>query len=218
MKIRYVILILVIILLALCIYTFFARFTLSDIGIRFTNNIDDYGADRYHLAAGIYLEEIPANAEVIRFSNYDCWNEVTDIYLELKFRSTDEMEHYLSDLRANCLNLLPNAAPPQNGSWFIKEQNPYTESYYDEFFVLYHTLENGKNYVGYSVEKNKNNTFDYSCHFALISYSFEELTVIQTYVSGRFQDTVHNYTPQYFIRFNVPTNDTYTRMHYWNEK
>lgn len=96
----------------------------------YTENAEDYNTDKYPITEPIFLSEIPENASVVRFSYYDYWYEVLDIYLELKFNTADEMKQYLSELELKCqrdLSKFDNTM--SKGAWFSTEDNPYMQGY-----------------------------------------------------------------------------------------
>ena len=181
-----------------------------EIGLLFTEDINDYNAEEYPVPLRVFPAEIPSNAEVVSFSYFDYWSESEDVYLELKFNSLAEMNAYLSEVKASCLQTCANYTPPLNGEWFIEEQNIYDERYTELFCTLYSISQREETYTGYVI-KNISNEAVYICNFGVICYSVDELTVIHTLVSGSFQDSVHNHTPKYFSRFVVPLDQKHNR-------
>jgi len=179
--------------------------------VDFTTNIENYGSGKYRLDSDIFLNEIPENAEVVNFTYYKYWHEEQDIYLELKFHSKEEMDSYLSNIRETCIKAQQNHSNnTKDRNWFITEQNPYDPSYTDSFFIAHYSNIAGRDFTGYHME-GKGLCF---YHFAVISFSYEELTTIQTYACGAFVENAKRYTPRYFIRFQVPMDVTMNRVHY----
>lgn len=178
-----------------------------------TEDINDYGSEQYPISSTIFPDEIPSNAQVVSFSYYNYWQEAEDIYLELKFYTIQEMERYLSILKSDCIAKCQDYTPPKNGEWFVEEKNIYNESYTDLYFTFYNTSKEENIYTGFIIEKDSEETL-YKCNFGLICYSYDELTVIQTYVHGWYQESVHNYIPKYFVRFNIPLDETHKKLIY----
>ena len=176
--------------------------------VYFTENVADYNSKQYPLASEVFMPEIPTSANVISFAYYKYWGEAKDIYLELEFSTKEEMETYLSNLKKHGLQ----SSQTSNG-WFVTEPNPYDPSFTDLFCTVFTITEGEQTYTGYSVDPTKeSNTITYKCNFAVISYSYEKLIVIQSRVSGFYRHNIHNYTPQYFLRFDVPLDKKHARI------
>ncbi|MBR4864349.1 MAG: hypothetical protein IKU07_07225, partial [Oscillospiraceae bacterium] len=171
---------------------------------------NDYNANGYKVSLCVFPAEIPSNAQVVAFSYYNYWQEVHDVYLELKFDSLSEMESYLSAVKTACTQRCEDYKSPLDGEWFIEEQNIYNEKYTESFCVLYNISKGEERYTGYIIESNSIGTV-LNCNFGVISYSVNELTVIHTNVTGRFQQNIHNHIPKYFERFNIPLDDKHKR-------
>ena len=182
-----------------------------------TYDIRDYGSEQYPLVSVIFMDQLPKHADICSFSYYNDNYQLVDIYLELKFSSLDEMNHYLNDLKENGRESLDKYRAPENGTWFITQENIYDKSYMDLFCSFFHTAQKDKNYTGYSVNASNESNATISCNFAVISYSVDELIVIQSYSYGTFLAGVHDYIPGYFARFDVPLNENIERCIYWGQ-
>lgn len=186
-------------------------------GVCATEDVGDYNTAEYPLHLPIFLNEIPSYAEVASFSYYNYWNEANDYYLELKFSSRKEMEDYLSQWQTAALETLRKDGQPANREWFVTDQNPYNSSYTDIFCTTYITFTAETEYTGYSIEPSGDSQNPlYRCNFGVISYSFDELTVIQTYVHGHFREAEHHHVPRFFLRFDVPLDERYERRFYFD--
>lgn len=168
-----------------------------------TESINDYNSEKYPILLHIFPNELPKNAEVIDFSYYDYWYEAIDVYLELKFYSSDEMNEYLAEIKGEKLS---------NKELYIEEKNVHNCSYTDIFLKNYITYSKKKAFTGYEIETK--DYLCYKCNYAVLSYSYEELVVIHSYSRGHFRPNIHKHTPEYIKRFNVPTQDNYQRIFY----
>jgi len=190
------------------------NFASCDDGVRYTDSVDDYNKGEYNLYKTFYLSSIPENATVVSFSYYRHVHEnASDVYLELRFSTIEELEAHLDAISNHTKTVLANShTQPYDGEWFFEVANPYDEKYVDAFCWDYNGWIDGeKNYTGYSIEQ-KDNYVRYKCDYGIVSYSLEDLTVIQTNARGWFSRG--NYTPRYFKRFNIPTNEEIVRRYY----
>lgn len=201
--------VILIVLISVCLlFVGVRRWAVANKEVYFTERIADYNSEKYRLIPEIFLDEIPSNVDVISFSYYSYWSEAKDIYLELKFSSKDKMDAYLSELMDHGLQ-----SSSIDGELFITEQNPYDPTFTDLFCTTYITFTKDQTYTGYSIDPVKNrDAITYDCNFAVISYSFEKLTVIQSYVCGSYRDNIHDYTPHYFLRFHLPLDEKHDRL------
>ena len=185
-----------------------------------TENVEDYNTTEYPIYEPIFLEELPKTAHAVTFCHSDYWYEVKDIFLELKFDTEDDMRKYLTDLKIKCLKDLEDIKPPSNVEWLFEQQNPYDESFTDVFCALYVTATSSESITGYRITLDDQDKM-YDCNFGIISYSYEKLTVIQSYIRGNIRESLYDYIPKYFLRFNVPLDENYERVffvEYSNEK
>ena len=208
--------ILVTLFLPLAILRLVTYFTADDFTF-YTENIEDYNTEGYSISfflAPIFLDEIPENATVVYFSHYHFYNhEDEDIYLELKFETKEEMDEYLSAIKDQCQKEFEPVAHNYNSKdAFVEVENPYNEKYIELFYKRCCISRMNEEYTGYSAE-DQGKGYYYDCQFAVVSYSYEELTVIQAYTSGGFYEPENKYTPKYFIRFSVPLREEFER-HY----
>ena len=151
----------------------------------------------------IFLEELPDNATVVDFSYYKHFFEDRDIYLELRFSNVTDLENYVKSLKSRAENYIADT------KGFYKElENPYNSTYKDIFCTVSFfagDINRGDEYIGYEPLGEAGSYVD--CILPVISYSVEELTVIQSYTIGSFNvDTGFNNTghlPKYFERFQI---------------
>lgn len=184
----------------------------------YTEDINDYYSEKYSIPSTIFPSQIPSNAQVVSFSYYNYWHKAEDVYLELKFNSTEEMEDYLSVLKSQCITVCKNNPLLKEDNLFASEKNPYNEAFTDLFCLIYFTSSQNKDYTGYRIEKNEEEEIIlYECNFGFISYSYDELTVIHSRVRGWYVNTVHNYIPKYFVRFDIPLDTNHERLIYLEE-
>ena len=152
----------------------------------------------------IFLEELPDNATVVDFSYYKHFFEDRDIYLELRFSNVTDLENYVKSLKSRAENYIADT----KGFYFYKElENPYNSTYKDIFCSgkYFYTRDPIERYIGYE-PLGEAGSYVY-CILPVISYSVEELTVIQSYTIGSFNvDNGFNNTghlPKYFERFQI---------------
>lgn len=180
----------------------------------YTEDIDNYDTDEFPIGASFFPDEIPSNAQVVAFSHYYYHqNEVYDIYLELKFDSTGEMNSFISEITASYLEEQESLEPYTNVGWIVEETNPYDSSYTDLICTLYSTATKGEHTTGYRIVMFYEHLM-YKCNSGIISYSAEESTVILSRIRGDIRENIHEYIPKYFTRFNVPIQEGYERVIY----
>ena len=168
-----------------------------------TENIDEYNSDDYPISVFLLLpQEIPSNSRVMDFSYYKYYSEDFDYYLELKFNSKEELESHLKKTLSDYEAILSSFDAPQGG-WFYEETNPYNEKYTDLLSKSHASYIDTYRRVGYEVENGKLSRY-YSCNYGILSYSFDELTVIHTDAHGTFYDQ-NKHIPKYLLRFNCST-------------
>lgn len=204
----------IILFLAICVCLTIIWIKAIDSGIQFTDNLIYYNSKEFPVPQTVFPAEIPADAQVISFSYYNYWHEAEDIYLELKFNTLEEMKFYLSDVKLACVSNCQNYPPTKGNGWFIETQNIYDQSYEEMFCTLYSTSQGEDDYTGYTIEKTNSDIMCYECNFGSITYSFDELTVIHSYVYGWYRSNVHNHIPAYFKRFGVPLQENHQRVFY----
>lgn len=191
----------------------FQLISCDDYGVIYTESIENYNTEEYPVKSAVFLETIPDNATVISFSYYDYWHESSEIYIELKFRTEAELEEYINSIKTHSESYLINATKPSDGEWFVEVQNPYDSNYVELVSLSHSSWQNNKHSVGYSIEHH-NTYITYVCNYGIISYSSEDLTVIQSSTQGRFETFEENYVPKYFERFNIPTDEEFERRYY----
>lgn len=186
-------------------------------GVYVTESVSDYNTAEYPLHLPVFLNELPPCAEVVSFSYYNYWYEANDYYLELKFSSRELMEDYLSEWWVAASESQQQDRRQTDREWFVVDPNPYDSSYTDIFCTTYINSTADMEYTGYSVEPPEDpHSPSYHCNFGVISYSFDELIVIQTYVHGHFREAVHHHVPRFFLRFALPLEERYERRFYFD--
>lgn len=181
-------------------------------GVLVTENIEDYNTADYPVWESVFMETLPEKAEVVRYAYYDYWHEVRDRYLELKFETIEDLNSYLLELKEYTrVKTNPDSPFMQKNDLFIEETNPYNNLYTDLLCTYNSYTQNHIGKTGYKILFEDDET-RFRCSFGIISYSYEELTIIQSVCSGLFRDIIHDYTPEYFKRFNVPTDKELERL------
>lgn len=178
-------------------------------GFRFTQDIRDYGTEKFPLYHGLFPRALPAGGEAVAFSYYNYWHEEEDYYLELKFSTREEMDNYLSAFAKDC------GAPSFDAyveDGFRSEQNPYDPTFVDWIDLFCITISGGREYTGFSIyTPQKRGETLYDCNFGVISCSYEKLTVIHSYTTGVYQYGINDHIPCYFQRFHVPLEEEHER-------
>ena len=177
-------------------------------GELYTEDISDYNSDQHHRRSSFFLPELPTNADVVFFSSYNYYNEIFDQYLELKFNTKEEMHEYISSILDYDLASFSkeNREEPAIG-WVVEETNPYNSSYTD---LISTSMTSGTfgdvdiRWVGYKISITGKEHIE--ANLSIVSYSDEELTVIQSYLYG------YDYTFSYFTRFNIPLDKNHERI------
>lgn len=195
------------------------NFASCDKGVLYTESIEDYNTEKYPIKNTIFLETIPDGATVISFAYYRYWGESRETHLELQFRTVSDLEEYINFIKSHAESYLIDCKKPSDGEWFVEVENPYNENYVDLVVLDFPSSQNGKHYVGYSIEKKDSidsghKYTQYVCNYRIISYSLEDLTVIQSSAQGYFQYFEEAYVPKYFTRFNIPTDEEFERIYY----
>ena len=199
-----------ILLIIVFAFAFFSSCYKDD--VFYTENIKDYHAESYPIPSTFFLSKLPNNTKVKSFSNYSYWHELFDVYLELEFDSKEEMDKYISSIVNNDLNSSSkeNREEPING-WIIEEKNPYNDSYVDLISTELTSGTINERWVGYTISIQDEKTV-VSTNLSIISYSYQDLTVIQSYMYGSYNTNANDYVFKYFTRFNIPINDDHRRI------
>ena len=192
----------------------FQLISCDDYGVLYTESIEDYNTEKYSVRKSFYLDSIPENATVVSFSYYEYWNESSDVYLELRFSTVQELERYICSIKDHVKSSLSTKpTQPLDNEWFLEVDNPYNEKYADLFCRSYNSSSAEGDFTGYSIKIKPNYTL-YRCNYGIVSYSLEELTVIQSSAVGSFEYFEEAYVPKYFRRFNIPTDQEFERIYY----
>ena len=175
----------------------------------YTENIEDYNYDNF-VFSPIFPEQIPENAHVVSFCKYLYYHVDRDFFLELKFDTVDEMQQYLTAIISKC----NNTSLTEEQSVFIESENIYDNAFTDLFYTINHiTFSNSRMYTGYE-NKLYDDGWRYNCHFGIISFSYEDLTVIHAESSGYGYNKDSRHFPRYLERFNVPLDEAHQRIIY----
>ena len=94
--------------------------------------------------------------------------------------------------------------------WIVEEKNPYNNLYIDLISTELTSGTIDERWVGYSVEKSDGKTV-VRANLSIISYSYHDLTVIQSYMYGIYNTYAKDYVFKYFTRFNINTNEDHKR-------
>lgn len=169
-----------------------------------TDSIEDYNNEKYNSNHSYYvfMPTLPENAEVVSYYSYNYWDESYDRYLELKFGTREEMDEYLNALFEYSIANIEEEMQtlyPKDDDWFVREVNPYDSSFIDCYSKDDFYYSGDYEYTGYK-------TFETTlyCSYSVISYSYDCLTVIQSYASGSFQRFYQDdYIPKFLERFGI---------------
>lgn len=167
-----------------------------------------------------FKTNLPLNAEIVKFAYYNNWNEDFDAFLALKFQSAEDL--------MECLKILAPSKFDSNGEvgcseheLFIEMPNPYESSYTDLINLFFVSYTKEANFTGYEVN-SKSDIILLNCNFGVISYSTEDLMIIQSAMQGTFSFGVafdaENYKPKYFEYFNVAIDETTQRIYTVDEE
>lgn len=177
-----------------------------------SQNVNDYNSDKCHFSESYFLNEVPARATIANLSYFEYYRESCEQYIELKFEDKDSLDYYLSTIKEHIISKKTSTA--EYDPLFIEEKNPYDDRYIDIFYAPAHSITYNTRYTGYSIKVKANDHIDYTCIYVLISYSYDELTVIQSYTRGTFCSLEEEYVPMYLRRFNVPLDRELERLIY----
>lgn len=186
-----------------------------------TENIDDYNSAEYPLDSfDVFLDEIPDEANVISYHYRKIYRSYYDICLETRFDTTEQIDSYILKIKEKFLNNHSENPIVQRNGWAIIEENPHDSEYIDVF--LTYTEKDKMDYFAISSAvgfKYRSVVPYFSGSYQLISYSYEKLIVRQfcTYDTIQYyldSETSQNslYTPQYFLKFDVPLDKDVERI------
>ena len=168
-----------------------------------TDSIEDYNNEKYNSNHSYYvfMPTLPENAEVVSYYSYNYWDQNYDRYLELKFGTREEMDEYLNALFEYASANIEEARQtlyPKDDDWFAREVDPYDSSFIDCYSKEDFYSRGEHEYTGYETGSSL------YCSYSVISYSYDCLTVIQSYACGSFQRFYHgDYIPKFLERFGI---------------
>ena len=168
-----------------------------------TDSIEDYNNEKYNgdHSYYVFMPTLPENAEVVSYYSYNYWDQDYDRYLELKFGTREEMDEYLNALFEYASANIEEARQtlyPKDDDWFAREVNPYDSSFIDCYSKDHFYSRGEYEYTGYETGSSLR------CSYSVISYSYDCLTVIQSYARGSFQRFYHgDYIPKFLERFGI---------------
>lgn len=181
---------------------------------KYTTNIEDYNTEKYPLTA-IFPQQIPENASVNKFSYYEFYHEDFEEYLELSFKTREEMEQYIEEFLAAAKDELITSKYYIHGEdLFMVEENPHNKLYTDVIFTCFAVSNAYEDFTGYEYKKNKDYDWLSIYSFGCVSYSYDELVVIHSYLDGNFTPE-NNHTLQYFEKLNIGLNEDLSRIIYF---
>ena len=194
-----------------CVILLFIITSCSSKYVFYTEDIHRYRNEEYPIHSKLFPEQIPNNSTVKSYSNYFYYHEVYDAYLELVFNSKEEMDMYLFELTQSYLqSKTEEGLTKPQGGWILKEQNPHNTSYTDIIGLGNVTISNGEYYTGYETSIADESVL-VSANISIISYSYEELTVVHSYMYGTCNLSNGDYLFKYFTKFNISTSEEYQR-------
>ena len=185
----------------------------------YVTDVKEYSNIGYTQSCSVFPKEIPSNSSVVNFSYYyeAPHGECYDVYLELKFQTTDELEKHITTILAQ-IEAENREDPTQfyahDGNLYHSECNPYNSDYTDVFSTETLVWTGDQYFVGYSVSPEDHK--EYQAHYAIVSYSLEDLTVIHTVAVGRSKASQHSL--KYLERFNITEEQATERWIYLEEK
>lgn len=202
--------------LVLTIIAYSISFTSCSLYPIYTDDIKDYNSSAYPVDQILFFETIPDNVEVVDFAHYAFWDDSEDIYLELKFKTIEELNKYISNIK-NQVQENTSLKPPENNEWFLEQKNPYNEKYTDLLCLYYrYGRYYGQNFMqetGYEFSfRDEDEILDCRCYYGIISYSYSDLLVIQTVAEGTFLSASDDYYPQYLQKFDVDIKESESRL------
>ena len=184
--------------------------------VYYTDDINDYLSEEYAIGSGFFLGEKPDYATVKRFVYYSYWSEVRDHYLELTFDSREDMDKYLAQIVSAVERraLKNNIRKPIQG-WYVEEENPYDSSYTDWIFTTWLICIGDEKLTGYSVRADADRgNHVLSANAEIISFSYNDLTIVQTRMFGSFETLAIDHRFEYFKRFNIPVDESFEKYVY----
>ena len=179
---------------------------------KYTTNIEDYNTEKYSLPAILFPQQIPENTTVNNFSYYEFYHEDFENYLELSFKTREEMEQYIENFLATAKDELVTSKYYIHGEdLFVVEENPHNKLYMDVIFTCFAVSRAYEDFTGYEYKKNKDCEWLSIYNFGCVSYSYDELVVIHSYLHGNFTPE-NNHTLQYFEKLNIGLNEDLSRI------
>lgn len=157
---------------------------------------------------------LTSSTEILSFSYYNNWNEDFDTYLELCFENKEDLLECLQSLAPSKFDSNGEAGYSQD-ELFVETPNPYNSSYTNLINMSFRTYRGDAIYTGYYTRSSE--LLFLKCNFGIISYSIEDLKILQFATQGTFSFGdglgAENYTPKYFEYFNIPIDENTKRMY-----
>ena len=168
--------------------------------VYYTTDINDYYSKKTNFEGvwkAFFMEELPEEAEVVSFTYYQHFSDILDIDLELKFNNPEALQAYIKKLLDYCTEFYSDREMEIE---FFETKNSDKPSYTELYDDTWAYWRDDGQYAGYYIDQFER----YECQYAIISYSLEELTVIQSVASGFFRP--EEYIPKYISRYNTQTD------------
>lgn len=151
-----------------------------------------------------FPREIPDNAKTVQYGNSSYYSD-RDIYLTLTFYDRDSMEDYLTELKKSTEKRT------------VIMENPYNATYTDIFiastFAISGSGDGEKEFQELRFDGSRKDFISFSTIYAVISYSYEDLTVISNGSNLHCVESFQNFIfyPYYLHYHNVDFHQAYER-------
>ena len=181
----------------------------------YTEDVYDFFENMYDDEV-LFSKEIPNNATVSNFMFYKYFTDRRDVYLELKFDTAEDMDNYIAALLTNFEEYYRSKYGDNVSllnEYLVETVCPYDNSY-NEIFITLNTTKFGNDpnyYVGFAVDDQYHNFKYYDCNYSILSYSTENLTVIQTSALGSFSKEL-KHIPGYIQKYNIPLEKSHEHL------
>ena len=189
----------------LMIFLIFVSFSIS-CGYNEASIVIKKGADQYYdldySLAYYFPRTLPRGSKVIEFQYVYYKNYASrDIYLELFFNETDDLDNFIKEHKSNW-----RKNNKSQNVQYLELTNPFDKRYVD--FVEYTERQDGTIFINNRFEKSicstNTDSFSLNAEYVVMSYSFETKTVIITsYGTSFYECPLDMMYPVYFRKFDV---------------
>ena len=188
-------------------------------GCSYTEDIANYGKYDVYAEGRSYFfpESITEDMQVVKFVYFDKYVDVeqVDIFLEVRFSTREVMDEYIEAAKEK---MISGKSSNKTQYDLFEHQNPYDESYTDIIKCYYNTNGELETYSCIEFYDEGHKTVNMS--YDVISYSYDELTVIYSSTSLTSGDILYgndpdagDYCAAYLIRFGVEYNTNNSITH-----